>query len=409
MKKILLIVLALSMLLSLCACGGNDTTSPSTEDSSTTQAAETPNQEETIEDTTSNEETSNVPEDTTPVIDVTELSVGDTLSTEFVEMTFEEVVVAEDIQYSVTTGSVTRWSGPDPVAGQQYICYTGKIKNISTSSLPVYDFFTGDIDIDGYTSSVDANDCDILDSEGAPVSTIDPLMEYVFRIYTAIPNDLAANYTSSTFHFGFYDSFDNAELAKNKAFEEDPTSLCPYQYIVTSDATSQEKQNNEDTSTEGEENKSLWETYYYVDNFNQPAEDGYIMNSTNFIGKFNNSATTGSNLLVNVVVDKTDISFFLYEYGKNLVKNSSSSYDDLYNITMRTSDGTDISFTGTMFCGGDRIFVDTNYIPNIISALSQEGNEMTSFYIENAERTTTNYLFTVLSNNFAEQYETLMN
>lgn len=189
----------------------------------------------------------------------------------------------------------------------------------------------------------------------------------------------------------------------------------------TTDAPEQEAQNNETTSSEStpneeapaetdkaEEEASLWETYYYVDDFNQPTEDGYICNSTYFLGTFSNSATTDSNLLVNVVVDEVDIAFFLYEYGNNLVKNNSSSYDDLYNITMRTADGTDLSFTGTMFCGDDRIFIDPDFIPQVVSALSQEGNTMTSFYIENAERTINNYLFTVISNNFAEQYNALM-
>ena len=189
----------------------------------------------------------------------------------------------------------------------------------------------------------------------------------------------------------------------------------------TTDAPEQEAQNNETTSSEStpneeapaetdkaEEEESLWETYYYVDDFNQPTEDGYICNSTYFLGTFSNSATTDSNLLVNVVVDEVDIAFFLYEYGNNLVKNNSSSYDDPYNITMRTADGTDLSFTGTMFCGDDRIFIDPDFIPQVVSALSQEGNTMTSFYIENAERTINNYLFTVISNNFAEQYNALM-
>lgn len=189
----------------------------------------------------------------------------------------------------------------------------------------------------------------------------------------------------------------------------------------TTDVPEQEAQNNETTSSEStpneeapaetdkaEEEASLWETYYYVDDFNQPTEDGYICNSTYFLGTFSNSATTDSNLLVNVVVDEVDIAFFLYEYGSNLVKNNSSSYDDLYNITMRTADGTDLSFTGTMFCGDDRIFIDPDFIPQVVSALSQEGNTMTSFYIENAERTINNYLFTVISNNFAEQYNALM-
>lgn len=185
----------------------------------------------------------------------------------------------------------------------------------------------------------------------------------------------------------------------------------------TTDAPVQEEQNSETASNEeapaesdntAEEESSLWQTYYYVDDFNQPTEDGYICNSTYFLGTFSNSATTDSNLLVNVVVDEVDIAFFLYEYGNHQVKNNSSSYDDIYNIKMRTADGTDYSFTGVMYCGDDRIFIDQAHISEVVSALSQEGNAMTSFYIEDVERTTTNYLFTVLSNNFAEQYEALM-
>lgn len=443
MKKLLLIVLALSMLLSLCACGGKDTV-PSAEDSPTNQTTDAPEQEvvpeepvseenvsDGSEDTPVNqtmdapeqeavpeepvsEEVSDVSEDSIPDIEVTEIAIGDTLSTEFVEMTFENAVVAENIKYSVTTGNSTMITGPEPISGQQYICISGKIVNTSKSSLPVYDFFIGDIDIDGYIYSVSASDCDILDGEGAPVYSIDPLMEYVFRIYTAIPETLASSYASANFHFGFYDSFDNEELAMNMAFEEDPISLCPYQYIlsvtqddiaVNDDSTEEDDAKTEENNAETEEEYSLWQTHYYVDNFNQPTDEGYIANSTYFIGTFNNSATTKSNLLVTVVVDEEDITFFLYEYGRNQVKNSSSSYDDIYNITMRTEDGTDYNFTGVIYCGGDRLYIDQTYIPEVISALSQDGNTMTSFYIEDAERTTTNYLFTAISNNFAKQYE----
>lgn len=178
----------------------------------------------------------------------------------------------------------------------------------------------------------------------------------------------------------------------------------PSEEPISETASDEEAPADADSGTEG----SLWETYYYVDNFNQPTEDGYIGNSTCFLGTFSNSATTDSELLVNVVVDEVDVAFFLYEYGRNRVKNSSSSRDDLYNITMRTADGADYSFTGVMYCGGDRIYVEQAHIAEVISALSQEGNAMTSFYVEDADRTTTHYLFTVISNNFAAQYETLM-
>ncbi|MBQ6842484.1 MAG: hypothetical protein IJO80_04595, partial [Firmicutes bacterium] len=173
----------------------------------------------------------------------------------------------------------------------------------------------------------------------------------------------------------------------------------------TTDTTGQQEQNSDtagDTDSSADDGSeqqesSLWDIYYYVDDFNQPTEDGYICNSTYFIGTFCNSATTDSGLFVEVVVDEVDVAFFLYEYGSYLVKNSSSSYVDDYNITMRTADGTDHYLTGTLYCGGDRIYVDDDYIDDVIAALNQEGNAMTYFYIENAERPTTNYLFTVVS------------
>lgn len=176
--------------------------------------------------------------------------------------------------------------------------------------------------------------------------------------------------------------------------------------------TQQQEEQGDDAGTEGEndaeEESSLWELGYYVDEFNQPTEDGYVCNSTVFLGTFSNSATTNSLLYVNILVDKDDISIFLYEYGNNQVKNSSSSYNDEYNIKMRTADGTDHSFTGTMYCGDDRIFIDQAHISEVIDALNQEGNTITSFYIEDAERPVTNYLFSVISNNFAEQYDLLV-
>ena len=177
-------------------------------------------------------------------------------------------------------------------------------------------------------------------------------------------------------------------------------------------ADTEQQEQSDDVGAEGEKNaeegSSLWELGYYVDEFNQPTEDGYVCNSTVFIGTFNNSATTNSLLYVNILVDKDDISIFLYEYGSNQVKNNSSSYNDEYNIKMRTADGTDYSFTGTMYCGDDRIFIDQAHVSEVISALSQEGNTVTSFYIEDAERPVTNYLFSVISNNFAEQYDLLV-
>ena len=97
----------------------------------------------------------------------------------------------------------------------------------------------------------------------------------------------------------------------------------------------------------------------------------------------------------------------MLEYGSYPVKNNSNSYNDIYNIKMRTSDGTDYNFTGTMYCGSDRIFIDPNYISKVINAFSQSEDSITLFYIESSDNPTTNYLFSIKSDGFAEQYNAL--
>lgn len=145
---------------------------------------------------------------------------------------------------------------------------------------------------------------------------------------------------------------------------------------------------------------------YYVDEFNQPTSDGYVVNETYLYGTFSNSATTDSDLFVQVLADGKDITFFLYEYGRNLVKNSSSRYVEEYDITMKTADGTKHDISGTIYCGGDRLFIDDKYIDTVLTAL--QSGEIVSFYIVQSDRTTTTYLFSVPTTNFAEKYQELV-
>ena len=150
----------------------------------------------------------------------------------------------------------------------------------------------------------------------------------------------------------------------------------------------------------------VWEVQYYVDDFNQPTDDGFVTNKNYFVGQFSNSATTNSRLYVQVLADGTDVVFFLYEYGSRQVKNSSSNYVDTYSITMRTGDGTDHALTGTLYCGGDRVYVDDACKASVIDALSQ-ADQQVSFLIVDDKYSTTKYLFTVDCGNFAEAYQEL--
>lgn len=412
MKKTVLISLTLCMLLSLCACVGKKDTLPTPKEDNADKTTETFAEKEDFEETN---------------VVASEIAIGDTLSTEFVEMTFEELTIAEDIKYSVENGSLTITSGPEPISGQLYVCISGKIKNTSKSPLSVSSyFFVGEMNIDGYKYSINSADCEILDGKGMGTYSIDPLTEYVFRFYKAIPESLANSYTSAAFRFGFFDLFDTEELRKN-ASEEDPISLCPYQYILSlnQDAVTMKNESNaidvssmeeaddiSANSSRGDNDKSekeiaYWDIGYYVDDFNQLTDEAFITLKDYVSGTFSNSATTNAKLDADVYVDINYFTFFLYEYGKYQVKNNSSRNVDNYNITMRTADGTDYYLTGTVYCGGDRLFIDQAYMPTVIDALCHEEDEFVSFYIEEADHTLSSYLFTVPTGNFAKLYEEL--
>ena len=151
----------------------------------------------------------------------------------------------------------------------------------------------------------------------------------------------------------------------------------------------------------------LWDMYNYIDDFNQPTEDRYISNIDVIAGTFSNSATTDSLLYAYFAVDAEKIGIVLLEYGTYQVKNNSSRYTDTYNIIMRTADGTDHKMTGTLYCGQGVITIDKEYYDEVISALSGESEQTTAFAIINAEHTTTKYLLSVVSGNFAEKYQEL--
>ncbi len=150
------------------------------------------------------------------------------------------------------------------------------------------------------------------------------------------------------------------------------------------------------------QNFGKWMSHYYVDNFQQPTNEWFITNIEYVVGSFSNSATTNSKLNVQLLIDKDDVAFMLFEYGRSQVKNSSSRYYNEYDITMKDSAGKTTSLTGKIYAGGDRLIIDDKYKTTVLSALKGRGS--VSFYIVRADRTTTTYLFTVECSNFAEIY-----
>lgn len=65
-----------------------------------------------------------------------------------------------------------------------------------------------------------------------------------------------------------------------------------------------------------------WEIGHYVDEFQEETEEKYIKQSA--LGTFSNSATTNSDLVAHILVDKNDIRLRLQEYGRSYAKDDES-------------------------------------------------------------------------------------
>lgn len=148
-------------------------------------------------------------------------------------------------------------------------------------------------------------------------------------------------------------------------------------------------------------NSDVWVVGYYVDEFNEPTDERYVTNIENIVGKFSNSATTDSNLVVQFAIDNDYVCIFLYEYGRNLVKNN-GRYDDEFTVTLRSENGNQVELNGAIYPGGDRVIITGKDKDTFISYLS--GNDDFKVLIVNDEYTTSTYLFKVSPSNFAKIY-----
>ena len=235
MRKVLVLLLTAALCTGMLAGCGSASSDPGTESSG--NDTETVSQEESKEDIAAAEE-----EDA-----YTEISMGDTIELPFVEITFTEVSIASDIRKTIKTGNISKTFGPDPESGYQFLILEGTIKNLDKKELPVYDFFAGEFSLDGYLYNCSANESWIYTESGDKENAVAPLSTDKFMIYAKIPDELSGAEEQS-FRFGFYDLFDNQELAKNRGFEEDPISLCPYRYLVDLTGKGISGKNSEESS-----------------------------------------------------------------------------------------------------------------------------------------------------------------
>lgn len=138
----------------------------------------------------------------------------------------------------------------------------------------------------------------------------------------------------------------------------------------------------------------VWTMKAYVDEFNLPTNEYYIVNETGFKGTFSNSATTNSVLEAYLFYEGTDkydiLSIRLLEYGDYRVNNPYSLSRD-YNIAVMDADGNKSRVTGIMFSDSYDVYV-TDEQP-ILDALKKGGTVRLA--ITEKEDPLTKYIITI--------------
>ncbi len=392
MRKTLSLVLSAALVLALAACGGGGGTPQNSSgsgepDASKSAPGASSSQPEEVQD---------------PGPTATPVQLGGSIDNDNFTMTFDSMELLDEYQYKTSEYSSTSLYVED---GYKLVVVKGHFENKSTGAISDSCFnrsalVNGTYEVDGY----DVRFNFIRDK----YFEIDAYTDLDYVMYINIPNKLAEQFETAEFTIAFNDDLsipatvwgsDGSESIEADQF-----------YTLSAAAGAAAPAGGDDSSSSAADTKGLWSVNYYVDDFQQPTEEWYITNETSFTGTFSNSATTNSKLLVQVAVDEFEgegkrVAFFLYEYGRNQVKNSSTNYVDEYTITMRGADGTDVSLSGTVYCGGDRLFIDDKYVDTVLNAMKGEGT--LSFHIVEDEHTTTSYLFSMETDNFGSLYESV--
>ena len=178
MKKFMALVMAVVMVFSLAACGGNDgTVSVDVAEDATTSGSDTA---ETV-------------------------AVGNKITTDFVELTITEAAVQSSAKTSIKTGNFTRTFGPDDSAETEFAVIKGKITNKSTSTIG--NGIVSNVVAGEYT--LEEDDVYIYKSDGDTVWELSPLVEYNFMLIVEVPNALVGTADGLNFNFGFNEGLDN--------------------------------------------------------------------------------------------------------------------------------------------------------------------------------------------------------
>lgn len=142
----------------------------------------------------------------------------------------------------------------------------------------------------------------------------------------------------------------------------------------------------EDTDTDSGE----WEKNYYVDEFKSPTDNAYI--SVPIVGKFSNSATTGSLLTGKFIVEEDLVRIDLLEYGSYPF----TVYSGGIYVKMKAGDEV-INMGLATLMGYSFVLFDTKTVFDLFTRYDE-----VQFYVE----TTSKYYFTINTTGFTHAYKT---
>lgn len=207
MKKLFAILLALTMLLALASCGG--------EQPAGNQAADQKKTEEATPAPTAEEPAST--EEEAPKAEA--VNLGDTISLDFVEMTLDAFEVSPGYEFSSNKGSVTYKSKVDCPSGMKLICLKGKItskakESVVTGNNPVFGVLT----VNGYEYKMKLSCFNLEDAK--PELSIEPMMPTDYFFYAEVPEALATAIESVRLDFGFVEGMETPASARVDTVED---------------------------------------------------------------------------------------------------------------------------------------------------------------------------------------------
>lgn len=203
MKKITTLILAFSMCASLCACGISGNNKVSSDNSTLVENKV----DENISSESSNIETKNFQN----------VNIGENISLDFVEMTFDKVSSSQELKPTDTSGVYSYFKDKE---NEQYFYLSGTMKNIGGEKYDVENVVAEIIFDDKYTyTAIIAADDGGNDFYGEYVK---PFGSVKYYLYSSVPDELLSQYSSVTFKLGFKQNFSGSNYDD---FEE-----CDYLY-----------------------------------------------------------------------------------------------------------------------------------------------------------------------------------